>query len=92
MESLTFEDLPRAMGELLKKVNRIEERVFEEPSTGEQMSDINEPMTTKEVAVYLNVSIKSVYNYIDRGALPYFKIGRKKYFKRSEVDKALKVK
>lgn len=88
---LTFEDLPRAISILLEKVSRIEEMLNSSKVLESELSK-SEPMTTKEVAEYLGVSMVSIYNYINRGALPYFKIGNKKYFKRSEVDKALKVK
>lgn len=88
---LTFEDLPRAVSELLEKVNRIEEILLNNSVIQEEIKEENDVMNTKECAEYLKVSVVSIYMFIKRGAIPYYKVGRKKYFKRSEIDKSLKV-
>ncbi|WP_371416396.1 excisionase family DNA-binding protein [Pedobacter sp. L105] len=42
----------------------------------------------KELAVYLECSKSTVHRYKDNKAIPYYQVGRKVSFKKSEVDKA----
>ena len=45
----------------------------------------------KELAKHLNVSLRTVDNWIRKGDIPYIRLGdRKNLFKLSEVDEALK--
>ena len=46
-------------------------------------------MTTEEVAQYLRVSKSVVYNLTSNGYLPYYKIGGRNRFLRSEIDKLI---
>jgi len=86
---LKFEDLPRAMTEMMLEIRSIKEKVFENTKVEQS---VNETMNTTELAEYLGCSQVSIYRHIKNGTLPYFKVGRRKYFKRDEVDEALKVK
>jgi len=46
-------------------------------------------MDLKEVAAYLNVTDSAVYNWVQDGTLPAFRVGRLWRFRRSELDKWL---
>jgi excisionase family DNA binding protein len=46
-------------------------------------------MTVEEVARYLRVSKSVVYNLTSNGYLPYYKIGGRNRFLRSEIDQII---
>lgn len=52
----------------------------------------NEKLSVQEVANELGVTILTVHNYIKRGTLLAFKIGRRVYIKREDLEQALKEK
>ena len=47
--------------------------------------DPNRPITTREAALYLNLSLSSIYNLIKKKKLPSYKQGRQLYFLREEL-------
>lgn len=49
-------------------------------------------LTPKEAAEYLRVPIKSIYHRVQRKTLSHIKLGRLLRFKKSELDRVLKVK
>lgn len=48
-------------------------------------------LTPKEAAEYLRVPIKSLYNRVQRREISHIKLGRLLRFKKSELDRVLKV-
>ncbi len=48
-------------------------------------------LTPKEAAEYLRVPIKSIYNRVQRKEISHIKLGRLLRFKKSELDRVLKV-
>ena len=48
-------------------------------------------MTAKQLADYLNLTVKSVYERVQRHALPFIRIGdsRTVRFKRSDIEKMI---
>lgn len=48
-------------------------------------------LTPKEAAEYLRVPIKSLYNRVQRKEISHIKLGRLLRFKKSELDRVLKV-
>lgn len=48
-------------------------------------------MTLKEVAEYLRLSEDKVYKMAQAGEIPCFKIGKQWRFRRSEIDRWLRV-
>lgn len=47
----------------------------------------HEAMTAEEVAAYLNIDIRSLYNLMSQKAIPYYKPAAKRaFFKRSEIE------
>jgi hypothetical protein len=54
-------------------------------------SDHEQLLNTGELASYLRCSIQTVHNLKAQGYLPYYKLSRIIYFKKSEIDKVAKV-
>ncbi|MBR9847422.1 MAG: helix-turn-helix domain-containing protein [Algicola sp.] len=50
----------------------------------------DEKLSVKEVAEELGVVDLTIHNYIKKGILPAFKIGRRVFINRSDIDQALK--
>ncbi len=54
------------------------------------MSDSTKPkdrlMTLREVAEYLQVKERTIYNWVQQGKIPSFKIGNGWRFKREDID------
>ncbi|MFD2915823.1 helix-turn-helix domain-containing protein [Psychroserpens luteus] len=50
----------------------------------------DEKLSIKEVAQELGVVDLTIHNYIKKGILPAFKIGRRVFINRSDIDQALK--
>lgn len=44
-----------------------------------------------ELADYLKCSVQTVHNIKKEGTIPFYRLGRKVYFKKSEVDAAARV-
>ncbi len=44
-------------------------------------------LTIKELAKYLNVTERTIYNLLERGELPGFKVGVNWRFRREDIDK-----
>lgn len=49
-----------------------------------------ELMTTKEVAVLLSVTDRTIANYRKKGVLPYTKLGGKIYYRRADIQSIFK--
>lgn len=47
----------------------------------------DQALTLKQVAKYLNVTEKTIYNLLYRGQLPGFKVGAAWRFKREDIEK-----
>ena len=82
MESLTFDQLPKAIGQLIESVNRIE-RLLQE-----QGVDSDSPgllLDVKEASSFLNLSVSTIYTKVCRGEIPALKPGRRLYFDKNEL-------
>lgn len=44
-------------------------------------------LTIKELAKYLNVTERTIYNLLERGELPGFKVGANWRFRKEDIDK-----
>ncbi len=44
-------------------------------------------LTTKQIAEYLNVTERTIYNLLQRGELPGFKVGMAWRFRIEDIDK-----
>ena len=56
----------------------------------DQLSEILDSLCDKEVAYMLKVSRRTLSEYRSNGTLPYYVLGGKVLYKRSEIEQALK--
>jgi excisionase family DNA binding protein len=61
---------------------------IEQPQTAGEENFI----TRVEVAELLGINLVSLWRYTRQGLLPYYRIGRKMYFRKSEIIASMKVK
>jgi excisionase family DNA binding protein len=84
MEKLTFEQLPEAIALLLDKVSRIEQLLSKGKGADDQLKQM---LTTNEAAVYMGVSLSTMYKMTHRRELPVYKpSGGKVYLKREDIN------
>ncbi len=55
-----------------------------------QQTDNDELLQIQEAAKMLEVSISTLHTYKKNGAVPFHRIGRRVYFKKSEILESLK--
>jgi excisionase family DNA binding protein len=82
MEILTFDQLPKAVSELLEKVSKIED-ILSHVNNVDQ--DIENPISIQQASAFLNLSISTLYGKVCRREIPVSKQGKKLYFNRSEL-------
>jgi excisionase family DNA binding protein len=88
MQNLRLEDLPKATEKIYEKICRIEAEI---QKLNERLAPNEEDqlLTRKEAAKYLGVTVATVWRWSKNGNLPYYGIGNRVYYKRSEVESAL---
>jgi excisionase family DNA binding protein len=81
MEVLTFDQLPKAVSELLDKVSKIEDILSQE----HKESEADGPFSIEQAAAYLNLSISTIYGKVCRREIPVSKKGKRLYFNKVEL-------
>lgn len=56
----------------------------DDPTNGEVSEDAR--LTIPELASYLKCSLPTIHKYKKDGLIPFYRLGRKVYFKKSEID------
>ncbi|TWR26358.1 helix-turn-helix domain-containing protein [Mucilaginibacter pallidiroseus] len=82
MEVLTFDQLPKAVSELLEKVSKIED-ILSHDHPNETDSDCL--FSIKQASAFLNLSISTIYGKVCRREIPVSKQGKKLYFNKNEL-------
>jgi excisionase family DNA binding protein len=82
MEILTFDQLPKAVSELLEKVSKIEHILSQERPNE---SDADSLFSIKQASAFLNLSISTIYGKVCRREIPVSKQGKKLYFNKTEL-------
>ncbi|SFC07609.1 DNA binding domain-containing protein, excisionase family [Parapedobacter composti] len=91
MERIPFDDLPNEVALLRQEIAELKAIVKDKLTTPEGYEpDVT--MTPDQVAEYLGCTVQNVHDKKNKGTLPYYKIGRKVFFKKKDVDAATKVK
>jgi excisionase family DNA binding protein len=54
-----------------------------------QINEMKKWLTSEEVCHILKISKRTLQSYRDRGILPYAQVGRKIYYKASDIDEYL---
>jgi excisionase family DNA binding protein len=76
---ISFNDLPEAISEVLKRISRIEE-IITAPSPPEQGEEL---LNAQQAADLLHITLPTLYNKV--GKLPRYKNGKRWIFKKSEL-------
>jgi excisionase family DNA binding protein len=82
MEILTFDQLPRAISELLEKVSKIEDILSHDHHNE---TDVDSLFSIKQASAFLNLSISTIYGKVCRREIPVSKQGKKLYFNKTEL-------
>jgi excisionase family DNA binding protein len=79
----TFEELPQAISTLHDKVDSIKDLLLEgKPSQNPNTSDL---MTVEQAAIFLSLSVPTIYTKVSRKELPVNKGGKRLYFSKGEL-------
>ena len=87
MASLTFEQLPQAVYEIQKKLESIEQLLFQLNKSGPEADTI---LTVDGAAKFLDLSVATIYSLISQGELPVMKRSKRCYFSKLELIVYLK--
>ncbi|MGC6434281.1 MAG: helix-turn-helix domain-containing protein [Crocinitomicaceae bacterium] len=86
--TLTFEDLPKAVSTLLERTRALQEELQLIKTNFEPKKPI-EFLTRIETSTMLHVSLVTLHQWVKLGILTSYSIGNRVYFKRSEIEKAM---
>ena len=82
METLTFDQLPKAVSELLEKVSKIEDILSHQDSTQHEGDLL---FSIQQASEFLNLSISTIYGKVCRREIPVSKQGKRLYFNKTEL-------
>lgn len=88
MNTLTFDQLPKAVTALLDKVNRLEELLLKKQNPATEPKE--RLLTVRETAEFLRLSVPTIYTKVSRGELPHMKQGNRLYFSSFELMEYVK--
>lgn len=87
METLTFEELPNAVGLLLEKVSRLEKLLDPDRVN---ISGIEKSINVVQAAEFLNMAVQTLYGKVSRKEIPVNKQGKHLHFYVSELEEWLR--
>lgn len=82
MQTITFDQLPQAVGRLQEQLNNIEQLLLQGNNHTPEMDDL---LTISEAAKFLKLSIPTIYTKVSRKEIPVNKQGKRLYFYKSEL-------
>ena len=82
MKPFTFDQIPKMMGKLFEKMERIELLLSNIP-VGQGHKD--ELLTISEASKFLNLAVPTIYSKVSRNEIPVNKQGKRLYFYKSEL-------
>jgi excisionase family DNA binding protein len=80
---LTFENLPKAVSLLFKKLDGIENLIRENNSNSHLEED--KLLTVREAAIFTRLSVPTIYFLVSKSSLPVCKKGKRLYFSQAEL-------
>jgi excisionase family DNA binding protein len=89
-ELISFESLPKAVGQLAERLESIEtilKNKFQESTPKTQEEQL---LTVEQAAKFLDLSIPTIYSKVSRGELPVMKRSKRLYFSNFELMAYLK--
>jgi excisionase family DNA binding protein len=89
LTEMTFNDMPMAVAKMSDDLNQMRQDLAEIKKSFEPKSP-TEYLTRTEVAELLKCDLSTVHNWTKKGKLVKHCIGNRAYYKRSEVESAIK--
>lgn len=87
---LTFNDLPKVVGELCERIASMENLLRDNLNRqSEPKENLHVPMTVQEACTYLKMPVSTFYYKIKKDSIPVIKQGKYLYIYRDELDKWL---
>lgn len=86
---ITFNNLPEAIALVLKRVEDLEQSILELKDVRKDLSQ-NELLTRQETADYFKCDLSTIHLWSKQGKLNKHCIGNRVYYKRSDVETAMK--
>lgn len=88
--NLTHNDLPKAVGLLLERLERIEASLNAQNSKIEPTDNPEQLLTIQEASEFLSLSVATIYSKVSKGELPVMKRSKRLYFSSTELLEYLK--
>ncbi|MEB8328310.1 helix-turn-helix domain-containing protein [Flavobacteriaceae bacterium KMM 6897] len=88
MKNLKFEDMPKAMEQVLQKLALLEEEL-KNIKENFQPKEAEDLMTRQEVVDYFKISFPTLHQWTNHGILCCYRIGNRVYYKRKEIENRL---
>ena len=86
MGKISFDEIPEKIGEILKYVQKLEEKIDRLEVSDETKHHLN----AQEAADFLDIKIKTLYNLKDNNEIAYCKPSKKLYFLKEDLMDYLK--
>ncbi len=88
MEKIKFEDLPQAVSLLLEKVDSL--TLLLESRSNNLNAVSNKPLSIREAAIFLKLSVPTIYSLVSRREIPFSKVGKRLYFTEPDLNEWIK--
>ena len=89
IEKITFDELPNVVANLRTEIGEL--KILLLNKTKEQSAkEIERLLSVEEAAVFLNLSVPTIYSKVSKGELPYMKKSKRLYFSSTELLKYIK--
>ena len=82
---LTFEQLPKAVGQILESLERIEDLLNLKENHTKDIDELGMLLNVQQAAKFLNARTSSIYKLTCRREIPHLKQGKRLYFVKSEL-------
>lgn len=91
MSEYTFEMVPQLVGRIAELLSSIDQKLDRVNVTPMQSDNTPELMNIKQLGEYLpsHPSTSTIYGWCHENQIPYYKQGKRTFFKKSDVDKWL---
>lgn len=72
----------------LERIEQLLDKLISQ-NINESKSINNKPMTAKELGIYLNLSVYTIYGLVHKRSIPFIKKGKRLYFQKRVIDQWL---
>ncbi|KAA1247978.1 helix-turn-helix domain-containing protein [Aquimarina sp. RZ0] len=82
METLKFEQLPNLVADLKNEVNEMKALLIQKANP---QPEADNPITIQGVSELTGLTVPTLYGYVQRNEIPFYKKGNRLYFFKSEI-------